>query len=119
MDASSASTWATSTASIREAAKRAPARVAEILELLSTRLERQRSLGSRFFIGDRLSALDIYWAAFATLIAPLPQELCPMAPGLRRAQTVTDPQILRALNPALLEHRDFIYHEYLELPLDF
>ena len=101
------------------AAQRAPARVAEILGFLSARLERQRSLGSRFFIGDRLSALDIYWAAFATLIQPLPQELCPMAPGLRRAQTVSDPEILRALNPALLEHRDFIYHEYLELPLDF
>jgi glutathione S-transferase len=102
-----------------EAAQRAPAKVAEILGLLSARLERQRSVGSRFFIGDRLSALDIYWGAFATLIQPLPQELCPMAPGLRRAQTVTDPEILGALNPALLEHRDFIYHEYLELPLDF
>ena len=101
------------------AAQRAPARVAGILEALSERLIRQRNLGSRFFIGAGLSALDIYWAAFATLIQPLPQELCPMAPGLRRAQTATDPQILQALNPILLEHRDFIYHEYLRLPLDF
>ncbi len=102
-----------------EAAKRAPARVAGIVASLSARLTRQRASGSRFFIGDALSALDIYWATFATLIQPLPQELCPMTPGLRRAQTVTDPQILQALNPILLEHRDFIYHEYLQLPMDF
>lgn len=102
-----------------EAAKLAPARVAGIVGWLSARLARQRGAGSRFFIGDGLSALDIYWATFATLIQPLPQELCPMAPGLRRAQTVTSPQILRELDPILLEHRDFIYHEYLQLPMDF
>jgi glutathione S-transferase len=102
-----------------QAAKLAPARVAGIVGWLSARLLRQRGAGSRFFVGDALSALDIYWATFATLIQPLPQELCPMAPGLRRAQTVTDPQILRALDPILLEHRDFIYHKYLQLPVDF
>jgi hypothetical protein len=102
-----------------EEAKQAPAKVAAILDLLSERMEQQRSKGSKFFVGDRLSALDIYWAALATLIQPLPQELCPMAPGMRKAQTVTDPVILHAVKPALLEHRDFIYHEYLKLPLDF
>lgn len=102
-----------------EGAKRAPARVGGILALLSAQLMQQHSAGSRFFIGNSLSALDIYWATFATLIQPLPQELCPMAPGLRRAQTLTDPEALEGLNPILLEHRDFIYHEYLQLPMDF
>jgi glutathione S-transferase len=102
-----------------EAAKLAPARVARIVECLAARLVRQRDAGSRFFIGNSLSALDIYWATFATLLQPLPQELCPMTPGLRRAQTVTDPQILQARDPILLEHRDFIYHDYLQLPMDF
>jgi hypothetical protein len=54
----------------------------------------------------------------ATLIQPLPPELCPMAPGLRKTQTITDPALLAVAKP-LLEHRDFIYREYLKLPLDF
>ncbi len=103
----------------RAAAEAAPARIAGILGALSTRLEQQRKRGSRFFIGDALSALDIYWACFAALIDPLPDELCPMSPTFRRVYTDTDPTIKAATAPILLEHRDFIYHNFLELPLDF
>jgi glutathione S-transferase len=92
-------------------------RVAEIVRALVTQLDSQRGR-SRFFIGDRLSALDIYWAAFATLIQPLPDNLCQMDPGLRRAYTCADPIVMKAISPQLMEHRDFIYQEYLELPLD-
>src|SRR2546428_644592 len=38
-------------------AEAAPARCAEVLRLLANRLEAQRVHGSRFFVGDRLSAL--------------------------------------------------------------
>src|SRR5216683_154477 len=48
-----------------EAAEAAPARIARILSVLAERLESQHSRGARFFVGDQLSALDIYWAAFA------------------------------------------------------
>jgi len=77
-----------------------------------------RKRGSRFFIGDALSALDIYWATFAAMNNPLPDELCPMAPGFRSVYTNNDPTIKGATTPILLEHRDFIYHNFLELPLD-
>jgi glutathione S-transferase len=96
----------------------APARVAQILRLLGARLEQQRAQGSKFFIGDQLSALDIYWATFAALIQPLPQELCPMPQAFRTMYTNTDPVVQAAVTPLLLEHRDFAYHEYLELPID-
>jgi len=99
-------------------AEAAPKRVAEILRGLSAQLESQRRRGSRFFIGDQLSALDIYWAAFAALIQPLPDDLCKMSPGFRRMYTCTDPLVKEAATPQLLAHRDFIYHEYLELPVD-
>jgi glutathione S-transferase len=102
-----------------ELAQAAPAKVAEILRGLSGRLESQKASGSRFFIGDRLSALDIYWATFAALFAPLAHELCPMSPGLRRIYGDPGPVAAAALSPLLLEHRNFIYHEYLQLPLDF
>jgi glutathione S-transferase len=99
-------------------AEAAPARCAGILRLLGNRLEQQRAKGSRFFIGTQLSALDIYWAAFAALIKPLPHELCPMPESFRKLYTNTDSVIQAAVTPLLMEHRDFIYHEYLELPID-
>ena len=102
----------------REEAAAAAARVAEILQALGSRLEQQHNNGSKFFIGDRLSALDIYWSTFAALIQPLPHELCPMPDAFRTMYTNTDPVVQAALNPVLLEHRDFIYHDYLELPID-
>jgi glutathione S-transferase len=99
-------------------AEAAPARCAEILRLLGTKLEQQRAQGSRFFIGDQLSALDIYWAAFAALIQPLPHELCPMPQPFRKSYTNTNPVIQAAVTPLLMEHRDFIYRQYLKLPID-
>ena len=96
----------------------APARVAQILQLLDAKLEQQRARGSRFFIGNQLSALDIYWATFAVLIKPLPPELCPIPEPLRMSFTNTNPVVAAATTPALLTHRDFIYREYLQLPMD-
>jgi glutathione S-transferase len=100
------------------AAAAAPAKVAQIVRVLTERLESQRSRGSRFLIGNGLSALDIYWAVFAALIEPLPENLCPMPSEFRRRYTCEDPVVRAATTPQLLAHRDFIYHEYLELPVD-
>ena len=99
-------------------AEAAPRRVAQILETLSARLAQQQGRGSRFLIGDSLSALDIYWATFATLVQPLPAELCPIDEQLRASFVNTDPMVAAALSPQLLEHRDRIYHDHLELPMD-
>ena len=41
-----------------------------------------------------------------------------MPAAFRTMYTNTDPVVQAALNPILLEHRDFIYHDYLELPID-
>lgn len=102
-----------------EGAAAAPAHSAAILELLDARLAQQRARGSRFFIGDQLSALDIYWATFAAVVRPLPPELCPMATAFRALYTESNPRVTAAATPLLLEHRDFIYGEYLELPVVF
>jgi glutathione S-transferase len=101
-----------------EQAEAAPSRVAEILKSLSRQLEAQHERGSRFFIGDVLSALDIYWACFAALIEPLPDELCRMTPAFRAMYHCTDPALAGAASRELFAHRDFIYREYLELPVD-
>jgi len=100
-----------------EAVEAAPWRVIAILRMLAAQLDRQRLAGKPFLIGDRLSALDVYWATFAALLEPLPDAQCPMDPGLRYVYTATGP-VREALDPALLAHRDFVYREYLELPVD-
>ncbi|MGH7857762.1 MAG: hypothetical protein ACREQY_10570, partial [Candidatus Binatia bacterium] len=102
-----------------DAAEAAPARMAEILRALGARLEGQKAEGSNLFIGDRLSALDIYWATSAGIVQPLSPELCPMATAFRALYTEKDPAIRSLVSPALFEHRDLVYREYLELPIVF
>jgi len=94
-------------------------KLTEILRRLGAHLESQKRRGSKYFIGDSFTALDIYWACHATTILPLPHEVCPMADNFRAAYTATNPQILAAVSPILLAHRDYIYERHLELPLQF
>ncbi len=42
-----------------------------------------------------------------------------MQDGLRRLYTNTDPVIGVAVRPILIEHREMMYRDYLETPLDF
>ena len=102
-----------------EAAAAAPARVASTLKFLADRLDRQKARGSNFLVGDKLTAADIYWATFAALIRPMPPEWCPMATSFREMYTEKNPLIVAATEPSLMDHRDFIYREYLELPVVF
>jgi glutathione S-transferase len=100
-----------------ESAPRAARRVIEIMQGLGNLIAAQNQLGRKYMVGDRLSALDIMWAAFAVMIEPLPEELCPLAPAMRANFTNDDPAIAAAVSPLLMEHRNYIYRQYLELPL--
>lgn len=101
------------------AARGAPARVVGILRLLADQLREQRARGSAYFVGTRLSALDLAWAAFSNMLAPLPHELCPMPDYIRKLYTVAYPEVKAALDPILFEHRDRMFREVIGLPLDF
>lgn len=98
----------------------AATRIIDILGALDAQLARQRTAGRRYFVGERLSALDIYWAACCAILDPLPPERCPMADAFRAGPySNSDPRIDAALTPALRAHRDFIYETHLELPIVF
>jgi glutathione S-transferase len=101
-----------------EAAKKAPGRAAKILDTMARQWSRQREANRPYLVGDRLSALDLYWAAFAALIEPLPDDVCPMPAGLRVAYGQGHPEMDAAVDPALLDHRLDIYEKWLELPID-
>ncbi len=92
-------------------------RILEIVDLFATQIRSQKSRGSRFLVGDRVSAVDIYWAAFAGLLRPLPEPLCGIPDYLRRLYTSKSPELIKLAEPDLFAHRDFIYNEYMETPL--
>ena len=100
-----------------EAGAAAGVRVAELLDMLVARLKAQRRAGSRYYIGNALTAVDVYSATFAAMFAPLPPEQCKMDAATRTAFEHRDPAIEAALDPVLFEHRDMVYGTSLELPL--
>jgi glutathione S-transferase len=102
-----------------EALSEAPARIVDVLNMLSTRLHSQKSIGSPYFVGDRVTAADIYWACIAMMFAPLPEDVNPIDPGSRAAYGYLTPELDAALDPILLAHRDMMYRDHLKLPLDF
>lgn len=95
----------------------AKARVLEILGGLARRIKSQRDLGSPYLFGREVSAADVYCAVSMAIFAPYDEERCPMDPVIRQTFEERDQATLEALDPVLLEHRDFIYQTHLELPV--
>jgi len=93
-------------------------RVQQVLEMLSQQLSSQHAMGSSYLVGHDLTAADVYWAFFSQLLRALPEDVNPMPNGLRKAWG----QVARALDDydtKLIDQRDFIFAEHLELPLSF
>jgi glutathione S-transferase len=100
-----------------ETGSAAGARVVALLGMLAARLKAQKTAGSRYYIGNVLTAVDVYSATFMALFAPLPHEQCAMDASSRAAFETLDAATAAALDPMLLEHRDMMYRERLVLPL--
>lgn len=102
-----------------EALAGASERVADILRMLTAKLETRKARGSDYLVGSGFTAADLYWACFSQLIEPMDESMNPM-PGLaRELYTATDQKIVDAIDPVLLSHRDMIYQTHLSLPLEF
>ncbi len=91
------------------------ARVADLLRMLALRLKAQRAAGSRYHVGDTLTAVDVYSATFAAMFKPLPLPTSsqPEVPGIRAAFETLDDATAAALDPILFEHRDMMYDRHL------
>jgi len=100
-----------------DSAVEAPGRVIATLRMLTGLLAESHAAGGRYLLGTELSAVDIYWATFCNLVRPLPPEQLAMPEALRPMFTANDDATLEALDPTLLEHRDMMYAEHLELPV--
>jgi glutathione S-transferase len=95
----------------------ASARAAELLGMLSARLNEQYRAGSRYYVGEAPTAIDVYSATCMALFRPLPEAQCKMDAPTRAAFASRNPHIDAALDPILLAHRDMMYAQHLELPL--
>lgn len=94
-------------------------RTARSLKAFTAQLETQSARGVKFIVGDAVSAVDIYWAAFMNLLDPLPDEQCPIPADWRPGFVASDPVIKAALDPILLEHRDKIFREHFRSPMEY
>jgi len=100
-----------------QAGAAATRRVVELLGMLAARLKAQRAAGSDYYVGQGLTAVDIYSATALALLRPLPQEVCAMDPVTRAAFEFREPATDAALDEVLLAHRDLMYRRHLALPL--
>lgn len=118
-DAGRASVLAAAYEDTPENIERAPQRCADILDALAERLQDQARRGSPFLVGDTLSACDLYWTCFSQMVAPLPPNLAPIHPAMFASYADIGPVLASHLHPILLKHRDFIYRDFIGLPLDW
>lgn len=101
-----------------QAAAKASGRMTDILQLLARQLESQaEKYESRYFIGSTLTALDLIWASFSNTLRPLPDDVNPMSKRMRLTYKSMGDSV--DLPEILFKHRDFIYKEHIQLPLDF
>jgi glutathione S-transferase len=90
-----------------------------ILQALAARLHKQQNAGSRYFIGNQLTALDLYWASMSQLVDAYAPEKNPMPDFFRQIWAPVRAAVESVLDPLLIAHRDFIFTRHLTLPLDF
>eukprot|EP00747_Dinoflagellata_sp_TGD_P184680 gnl/TRDRNA2_/TRDRNA2_40546_c0_seq1.p1 gnl/TRDRNA2_/TRDRNA2_40546_c0~~gnl/TRDRNA2_/TRDRNA2_40546_c0_seq1.p1 ORF type:complete len:256 (+),score=48.00 gnl/TRDRNA2_/TRDRNA2_40546_c0_seq1:74-841(+) len=100
-----------------EAVARAPRRIAEVLKLFDEQLAAQEKKGTKFIIGNALSALDVYAATCAIIVAPPGPELIPRTKenqGMLRVFAVNPPDI--KVPQRIIDHQHFILKTYCECP---
>ncbi len=93
-------------------------RCVDILSMLAKNLNEQKARGSEYFVADRFSAADLYWACFSQLVRPMEEAVNPMPTFMRDVYQARD-QVQDAVDPILMAHRDMIYQRHLRLPLEF
>lgn len=100
------------------ARENAPAIVSGVLNELEQQLRRQQDADRKYLFGDRLSAVDVYWAYFSQVFQTLPEAQCPM-PGFLRKSYDLGGQAVGGCSADLIAHRDFIFKNHLPLPMTF
>ena len=96
----------------------ANARVVALLVEMTALLKSQREKGWDYLVGESVSAVDFYWAAFSNFVSIQPHDVCPMNPEARPMFENTPAEISEVLDPILIEHRNRIMDRYYKIPLE-
>ena len=104
-----------------EASKDAPRKMGEVVKLIDERLAAQEAKGSKYLVGDSISAVDIYWATISTIVIPAGPEIMTRTKQnegmLKMFEFVSMvPEISGAVSERMEKHRDYILHKYCETP---
>jgi len=99
----------------------APGNIAEVLTLIDRRLASQEAHGSRYLVGESVSAADVYWATMSMSVAPPPPEIMPLTQqnqGMMKyfAMSGQIPTIAEALTERIGKHQRYILTTYCETP---
>lgn len=94
-------------------------RVNAIIALLARRLSAQGGEGSGYFVGNAVSAADIYWTTFSNLLSAMSADVCPMPDFYRDCAKFGAAQLEAPLPAILLDHRERILRRYFCLPMSF
>ena len=104
-----------------EASAAALGKMVNVIALIDRRLAAQEKSGSRYLVGDSLSAADIYWATLSMSVLPLPPEIMPVTKqnqGMLKyfAKNSQIPAVADALNKRIEKHQQFILTTHCETP---
>jgi glutathione S-transferase len=94
-------------------------RMIATLDDLTARLRSQAQAGSPWFVGNAMTAADIYWAAFSNLFDAMAEEVCPMPDFYRLGAAAKSPELARAVSVELIAHRDRTAEAAFEKPMRF
>lgn len=99
----------------------APNKVAAVLKLIDQRLATQEEKGSRYLVGDTVTAADIYWATMSMCVLPPPAEIMPLTKqnkGMLKYFGINGqiPVIAEAMSDRIKQHQEYILTTYCETP---
>ena len=104
-----------------DASSKASSKMAEIIKLIDLQLEKQEEKESKYLIGDKISAIDIYWSTISMTILPASLEIMPKTKQNEGMLFFFEanskiPEIKEVLSDRILSHRDYILKTYCETP---
>ncbi len=104
-----------------DASAAAPAKIAEVITLIDTCLQRQAEQGSPYLVGDALTAADVYSATMSMCVTATPPEIMPVTQqnkGMLKffAANSQLPTIANVLSKRIEDHQRYILTTYCETP---